>query len=156
MNILYTTKINKSQKTELFELWNAEYPVNLAHGSLQDFDKYLDGVSNHKHFLLCNEAGAIQGWHFQFTRDDETWFGMIISSKLQGQGWGSKLLNKGKKTVNKLAGWVVDHADYLKANGEPYISPLGFYLKNDFEIVPDAKPAGDKLSAVKVIWSKQL
>ncbi len=154
MNILQTTKITESQKVELFKLWNSEYPEALAHKSLEDFDKYLNGVKNHKHFLLRDDSGSIEGWHFQFTRDNETWFGMIVSTKLQGKGFGSKLLNEGKKNADKLSGWVVDHADYRKANGTPYLSPLDFYLKNGFNVVPEIKPEGDKLSAVKVVWSR--
>lgn len=156
MNITETSHLTESQKKELLQLWNAEYPASLVYASLKDFETYLNGLQDHKHFLLIDDDHIIQGWHFHFTRDGETWFGMIVSSKFQGQGLGSKLLNEGKKGINKLSGWVVDHADYSKTNGAPYLSPMAFYLKNDFEIVPDIRPTDGKFSGVKVVWNNEI
>lgn len=154
MKIKETSQLTESQKDELLKLWNSEYPEPLAHGSREDFDKYMDGVENHKHFLLLSNDGLIKGWHFQFTREGETWFGMIISSELQGQGFGSKLLNEGKKKATALSGWVIDHTDYFKSNGETYPSPMAFYLKNGFKIAPGIRPKEGKIKAAKVVWKK--
>ena len=152
MTIKVTSELTDSQKDELLKLWNSEYPEQLKHQSREDFDKYLAGVENHKHFLLFNDDGFIQGWHFQFKREGETWFGMIIASELHGKGFGSKLLNEGKKEASKLSGWVIDHTNYLKSNGDPYPSPLAFYLKNGFEVLPDIRPKDGKISGLKVVW----
>ena len=153
MNIKETSHLTEPQKEELLQLWNAEYPAPLTYATRKDFDTYLNGLKDQVHFLLFDDDLNIQGWHFQFTRNDETWLGMIVSSKFQGQGLGSKLLNQGKKATNKLSGWVIDHTGYSKTNGEPYPSPMPFYLKNGFEIVPKIRAKNGKFSGVKVVWN---
>ena len=58
---------------------------------------------------------------------------------MQKRGLGTKLLELLKEKENILNGWVIDHANYIKQNGEPYPSPLEFYIKNDFNVHSDIR-----------------
>ena len=74
---------------------------------------------------------------------------------MSGKGFGTQLLNLGKEKESVLNGWVIDHDKDKKRNGENYISPLNFYLKNGFEVFPDNRLELEKLSAVKIRWKKE-
>lgn len=89
-----------------------------------------------------------------FTRDEEIWFSIIINKNHQKRGIGRMLLNKAKEGYIVLNGWVVDKDSYLKQDGSPYSSPLGFYQKNGFEVLPEIRLSNEKLSAVKIRWTK--
>jgi hypothetical protein len=73
---------------------------------------------------------------------------------VHGQGKGTLLLNKLKENEHKLCGWVVDHDNDRKQDGEPYKSPLKFYQKNGFAICSDVRLETEKRSAVKIIWEQ--
>ena len=85
-------------------------------------------ISQLKYTPLQEEK--IKGWYFDFNRDSEKWFAMILDASIQGQGFGRQILNQAKEKESELNGWVIDHNNDLKANGEYYKSPIGFYLKN--------------------------
>ena len=87
-------------------------------------------------------------------RDNERWFAIILHSKFQGRGLGTKLLKFAKHQEQELNGWVIDHNRDKKKNGECYTSPLSFYLKNGFEKLPENRFKSQKISAVKIKWKK--
>lgn len=64
------------------------------------------------------------------------------------------LLDKVKEFENELNGWVMDHENDLKASGDIYLSPIRFYLKNDFEILNEIRLETEIMSAVKIKWSR--
>lgn len=141
-------------RQEIFELWNNEYPENLSYKTTLELDKYLENLTNQSHILLVDIDGKIKGWYFDFMRDNEKWFAIILDSKIQGKGLGTKILSLAKEKEIELNGWVIDHNRDKKRNGEYYKSPLDFYLKNGFEKFPKSRLELDKISAVKIKWTK--
>ncbi len=146
--------LTSQQKQEIVRIWNSEYPVGLQYADMQGFEQYLSKLSNTSHYLLLADQGSLAGWLSVFTRDDERWFAMIVDSDFQKMGVGQRLLSLAKKDECILNGWVIDTDSYVKSNGHPYISPLPFYLKNDFELLPDTRLETKVLSAVKVQWKR--
>lgn len=100
------------------------------------------------------ENNSIGGWYFDFVREQEKWFAIILDSSLQGKGFGTKLLNMAKEKEPELNGWVIDRDTDRKRNGDLYRSPLPFYLKNGFEKISDTRLELEKISAVKITWRK--
>jgi GNAT superfamily N-acetyltransferase len=139
----------------VLELWNNEYPEKLSYNTLIEFDYYLQSLNSPKHFLLTNSKDLILGWAITFDRDDEKWFAIILSETIKGKGLGKKILDKLKQVEVIMNGWVIDHNNDKKKNGQPYISPLKFYEKCGFEIQPNNRLELDKISAVKIKWIKQ-
>ncbi|NPA36272.1 MAG: GNAT family N-acetyltransferase [Chlorobi bacterium] len=154
MKFIETEVLSQEQKQEMFELWNNEYPDVLAYSVLTEFEDYLNKLINRHYILLVDDAGKVKGWYFEFTRDDEKWFVLIVGSEIQNRGYGSQLLEKGKSRSDKLNGWVIDHNNYKKLSGEPYLSPLGFYVKNGFKVLHDNVLKTEKISAVQIEWQK--
>lgn len=152
LNMVSTDKLSKIEKLQLFELWNSEYPAKLAHKTLDDFNSYLEKLKNIKHILLVDSRNKIHGWYFDFIRNDEKWFVIILDSAIHKQGNGTKLLNNAKKLNTELNGWVIDHDNELKNNDEYYVSPLKFYAKNGFQIINNIRLELDNISAVKINW----
>ena len=138
----------------IYELWNAEYPKNLTHQNLSNLENYLNELTNQYHMLLIDKNGAIKGWYFDFNRNNEKWFAMILASEIHGKGFGTLLLNEARKRESELNGWVTDKTDYLKQNGNCYKSPIPFYLKNGFQLLPESRLELEHLSAVKITWKK--
>lgn len=133
-------------------MWNAEYPARLR---LQDdaaFDQYLDRLED-AHSILLSHQDMIYGWLIHFTRDGERWFAMILDSRMHGKGYGSKMLAAAKRKNEQLHGWVIDHDREWRENGLPYKSPLAFYLKNGFSIVPGVRIEKEYISGGKIRWS---
>jgi hypothetical protein len=149
--VVHTHQLDPVQKTGVYRLWNTEYPAQLAFADLSEFEVYLMALHQQDHYVL-ETAGAIVGWAFSFLREEEKWFAIILSQQVQRQGMGTTLLNILKSKEDKLAGWVIDQNNYTRADNEPYISPLGFYLKNGFETGP-ARLETPKLSAVRIYWA---
>lgn len=141
-------------KIEIFNLWNNEYPVKLVHESIEEFDAYFEKLSEKSHIILIDQNRKIRGWYFDFYRENEKWFAIILDSKIHGKGYGTKLLNIVKQKENELNGWVIDHNKDQKRNGEFYNSPLDFYLKNGFERISKDRLESDKISAVKIRWRR--
>jgi GNAT superfamily N-acetyltransferase len=155
MDMIETLELSVNQKRKILSLWNQEYPERLKHNDLEEFNGYLNNLTHKKHYLLINQEKGIDGWAFLFERENESWFAMIQDSRIQGKGYGTKLLKKIQADENKINGWVIDHNTDKKCNGEVYKSPVNFYLKNHFEIVPDQRLETDKISAVKMVWTKK-
>ena len=134
MKIIREKILNAGDKEVVFNLWNIEYPVNLSFATMAEMDSYLNTLSDLTFYLLKNETNQIEGWAMTFGREQEKWFAITISHEVQGQGKGSYLLDKLKSENDILNGWVIDHENYSKNDGQQYKSPLLFYKKNDFQI----------------------
>ncbi len=154
MQFIKTLKLSKSQKQEICDLWNNEYPEKLNYRNLADFENYLKNLSIQSHIIMVDKDQNIKGWYFDFIRENEKWFAIILDSKFQGKGLGKKMLNLVKEKESELNGWVIDHSNDKKQNGEIYESPLSFYLKNGFEILVKNRLEHEKISAVKIKWKK--
>nr|WP_299383089.1 GNAT family N-acetyltransferase [Allomuricauda sp.] len=154
MEFITRSSLSVSEKMQVLDLWNNEYPEKLGYSSIEAFDKYLDTLTNVSHLLLIDPDKKIKGWYFDFDRDNEKWFALILDSKMQGKGIGTKILERAKQKENELNGWVIDHDRDKKNNGAPYNSPLNFYLKNGFEKMAAHRLESDHISAIKIRWSK--
>ena len=154
MKITRTTKLSTAEKSQVLTLWNSQYPVKLAYHSLADFDVYLQNLTDLTYYLWTDNESTILGWASTFTRDNEKWFAIILTETLQGKGFGRKMLDELKQHESVLNGWVIDHDNDLKKNGEFYKSPLKFYVKCDFNILTDQRIELEKISAVKIKWTK--
>lgn len=153
MKIITTTTVTRSQKDTIIYLWNREYPKKL-NVTCESFDEFLDKSTDHMHFLLIDDADEIIGWACTFNREDDRWFSIIMNSLYQGVGLGRKMIDQLKQTEERLNGWVIDHDNEIRYNGEPYKSPLTFYLKNGFLVYPEIRFESEKMSAVKIAWRK--
>jgi GNAT superfamily N-acetyltransferase len=153
MDFINTTVLSDKQKKRLLDLWNDEYPANLRHSGVSELEEYLANLSDVAHILLV-ENGQILGWYFDFNRAAERWFAMILDRAIQGRGWGSKILEVAKEKNSLLNGWVIDHDDNKMRDGSAYKSPLGFYLKNGFDLMAEQRLELDKISAVRIKWKK--
>lgn len=151
--IIQTTELNEQAKQQVLDLWNNEYSEKISYNSLIEFDHYLQNLNNLRHFLLTIDIGIISGWAVTFDRDNEKWFAIILSEKVQGKGLGRKMLDELKQVEPILNGWVIDHNNDKKKNGLTYVSPLKFYEKCGFEIQSDNRLELDKISAVKIKWT---
>ena len=153
MNLIHTQTLTENQKETIRRLWNEEYPKKLNHAESSDFEAYLEKLSHPYHILLI-ENNSIKGWYFDFIRENEKWFAMIIDGKEHGKGYGTLLLNLAKEKEPELNGWVIDHNEEIKHDGTVYQSPLEFYRKNGFIVKPQIRLELNTLSAVKMKWTK--
>ena len=154
LEIIQITELNEQAKKQVLDLWNSEYPEKLSYNSLTEFDDYLQNLTNQTHFLLTSGEDLILGWALTFDRDNEKWFAIILSEKVKGQGFGRKMLDELKQVEQILNGWVIDHNNDKIKNGQQYVSPLKFYEKCGFEIQSEVRLELDKISAVKIKWTK--
>jgi GNAT superfamily N-acetyltransferase len=154
MKVIQSKELSPDEKLIIMGIWNKEYPVNLNHESLSEFESYLLNLKGRNHRILLDSEDKVKGWCFDFRRDNERWFAMILDSGIQGKGHGTDLLNELKKQNEVLNGWVIDHNNDLKANGDSYLSPLEFYLKNGFEVISNTRLELDEISAVKIKWER--
>ena len=90
--IIKTTELNEQAKQQVLDLWNNEYPEKLSYSSLIEFDHYLQNLNNLTHLLLIDNIGIILGWALTFDRENEKWFAIILSEKVQVKGLGRKCL----------------------------------------------------------------
>lgn len=154
MEFIKLKELSKTNKEEVLNLWNNEYPEKLSYKTLQDFENYLENLTGQSHILMINNKKKIKGWYFDFIRENEKWFVIIIDSKLHSKGLGTRLLNIAKEKEIDLSGWVIDHNSDRKKNGEIYRSPMDFYLKNGFKRLEKVRLELEKISAVKIKWRK--
>ena len=146
------TTLNQIHKDYIFKIWNNEYPINLSFENLNEAENYLNGLIDAKHFFAVDENNQMQAWAVIFERDYEKWFAIIIDGNYHNKGLGKKLLDRLKIYSDELNGWVIDHENDVKTNGEVYSSPLDFYLKNNFDKISETRLELDKISAVKIKW----
>ncbi|MFQ6603840.1 hypothetical protein [Flavobacterium sp. C3NV] len=154
MKIIERESLSVEEKEILRELWNNEYPARLKCKTVADFELYLNGLLETKHYLLFDDSDKINGWAFTFLRENENWFAVILDHEIQGRGNGSLLINEIKKNNTSLNGWVIDQENEIKHNATFYKSPMQFYIKNDFIICSEIRIENEKLSAVKINWKR--
>ncbi|NVJ45722.1 MAG: GNAT family N-acetyltransferase [Cytophagia bacterium] len=154
MRLVRVKAPSEEQKTQIYEIWNVEYPSKIGYKHISEFEAYLDKLVDQHHILALDEHEKVLGWFFDFIRNEERWFAIILDSSLHGKGVGSKMLDLAKSSNTVLNAWVTDHNTDLKRNGEYYQSPLQFYIKNGFEVLTDVRIETDILSAVKIRWNK--
>jgi len=154
MKFTWVKELSNNDKKAIIDLWNNEYPKKLHYQTFEEFEDYLLNLTGQNHLLVMDKQQGIQAWYVDFDRDNERWFAILIHSKLHGQGLGTKILNLAKEKSATLNGWVIDHNNYTKTNGEPYRSPLAFYIKNGFQKLPHIRLESDKISGVKIQWQK--
>ncbi|HQU55312.1 MAG: N-acetyltransferase [Lewinellaceae bacterium] len=154
MELIELNELTPSQKEEVIELWNREYPAKISLTGLTEFDLYLNSLLEPKHLVLLDAKQAIKGWLTYFFREGGQWFAILLDSSLQGQGWGTRILDLAKEKTNELHGWVIPDDGELKLNGEVYTSPLGFYVKNQFVIHPDIQSIKKDTLSIKISWQK--
>lgn len=152
MKIITSPHLTDLQKESVYKLWNDEYPQKLQYNHISEFEKYLNCLNDLRHYLLFDNKENIIAWAATFIRKDEKHFALIVNSIMHGYGYGTVILNQIKKDEHYLTGWMIDHNRDLKSNGEPYCSPLGFYLKNDFRVLKSTRLKNEKISAVKIVW----
>lgn len=154
MQIKRTNQLSEKQRKNILTLWNEEYPEDLSLANVNEFEGYLEGLSDKHHLLVINDKADVVGWLIDFIRDNERCFAMLLHASLQGKGYGTKLLHAAKQTNAELNGWVIDNDEQLKHNGQNYKSPTGFYKKNDFEIVPGIQSKKNGIYGIKIRWKK--
>ena len=151
MEIFAQNALTTTQAEAVYHLWNDEYPRQLGYQKMEDFHSYLNSLENKTHFLLIDDRGAVVGWALIFLRDGENWFAIIINSNVHSKGYGTRILNELKKRENQFVGWVIDKEGDVRADGSAYKSPLQFYLKNGFTVLPEQR-IEFPISAVKIQW----
>ena len=145
MKIIKTKNINQYQFQQINQLWNEEYPIKLK----DRFNLILDGVDNFNHYLI-EENNQIIAWAVDFEKENETRFSIIVSKKNQGKGIGSLLIDRLKRDLGVFYGWVIDHNNDLKQDGEFYQTPLTFYASRGFEVLKQQRIDSELISAVKI------
>lgn len=148
----YHGPLDASLTQAILVLWNEEYPVQLRM-SAEAFTAFVDRGGAVTHYV--GTAGdRLMGWGMCFDRAGERWFSLIVAREAWGQGIGRTIVEAMQADEPILCGWVIDHdRDYL-ASGERYTSPLGFYLKLGFDVLDDIRWEDDRISAVKIRWTR--
>jgi GNAT superfamily N-acetyltransferase len=144
--IIKTKELSTSQAEQIHRAWNEEYPVKLNNR----FGLLLSDVTSYMHYIIENDKQEIVAWGVMFEKDDERRFSILVDSNYKGQGLGKKLIDAFKKDYSIFYGWVIDHDNDVKMNGEKYVSPLSFYLKQGFTILNEQRIDTEMISAVKV------
>ncbi len=78
----------------------------------------LDGVENYSHYIIEDDRQNVLAWAVDFEKENEIRFSIIVNSKYKGKGLGSMLVEKLKSENELFYGWVIDHNNDLKSNGE--------------------------------------
>jgi GNAT superfamily N-acetyltransferase len=146
MGIIKTKSLTTKQFQQINRLWNEEYPLKLK----DRFQLLLDGVNDYNHYLIEDKDKNILAWAVDFEKDNEIRFSIIVDKNQQGKGLGVKLIKKLKNDLEEFYGWVIDHNDDKKSNGENYESPLSFYIKHGFKVLHTKRIETDLLKAVKI------
>lgn len=148
MEVTRTKHLTDNQFQKIDRLWNEEYPLKLK----DRFKLLLDGLENFTHYLIEDETKHILAWAVEFEKDEEIRFSIIVTSKQRGKGLGKTLVEQLKHDLGQFYGWVIDHNDDEKQNGEHYKSPLSFYVNQGFEILNDQRIDTELLKAAKIKW----
>lgn len=143
------------EKEIVREIWNAEYPESLLLKTAGDFDRYLEKLTQQRHFLLKTIDGQIHGWGCTFEREGLRWFAMILRREIHGKGLGSFLLQRLKQEETTLYGWVIDATSFTRTDGSPYALPLGFYLKNGFVAEPEVRLDIPAFSSQRIVYKRE-
>ncbi|MBI3233679.1 MAG: GNAT family N-acetyltransferase [Bacteroidetes bacterium] len=114
----------------------------------------LEDVAYFQHYYITNSEDEIIDWAVIFEKDNELRFSIIIHYDYQGEGMGKQLVNQLIDDHKEFYGWVIDHDNDLKLDGDNYRSPLPFYIKHGFEVLSDIRIDNEMLSAVKIKWNR--
>lgn len=156
MKLVHESALSVGQKAEILKLWNREYPENIIHKDITQLEDYFSGLNNIIHTLAVDSKNNILGWIIDFDRENEHWLAMLVDSGHQRKGIGSLLLDSTKQRNEELNAWVIDHDNYIKEDGSKYNSPLEFYTKNQFILLPGIRLEMDFLTAAKIRWRKRV
>ncbi|MES2560179.1 MAG: GNAT family N-acetyltransferase [Bacteroidota bacterium] len=129
-------------------MWNEEYPVKLK----DRFPLLLEGVVNYNHYLIEDEEYNVLAWAVIFEKEQQIRFSIIVAAAHMGKGLGGLLIDTIKRDYTEFYGWVIDHNNDVKSNGEQYRSPMPFYLRHGFEILKDERIDTEMIRAVKIKW----
>lgn len=154
MFIQINAQLSTTEKMDILQLWNQEYPTNIALKDLLALDIYLASLQNPAHFLIKGDTGTIIAWATTFERANERWFALIIQRAFQGKGIGNRLLHKIQEQYTQLNGWIIEDKTLLKADGSLYITPLDFYQKNHFKRIPHQHLSTENIRLSKIQWNK--
>ncbi|MEZ4899634.1 MAG: hypothetical protein R2806_22505 [Saprospiraceae bacterium] len=154
MKLIELSVLTPAQKEQIIALWNQEYPAKIMLSGLADFDQYLSALQDLNHIVLIDRHEVVKGWLAYFSREGERWFAILLDASLQGQGWGTRILDLAKKRNATLHGWVIPDDLELKQIGEVYKSPLGFYVRNDFTVHPEIQSIKKDTLSIKISWYK--
>ncbi len=149
MKILKTKELTSLQSEQINQLWNDEYPLKLKNR----FSILLDDTESHNHYLIEDSEKNVIAWAVDFKKENQIRFSIIVSSIHKGSGLGGLLINKLKEENKEFYGWVIDHNNDLKSNGENYKSPMPFYMKYGFEILTDIRIDSEMITAVLIKWT---
>ena len=152
-SVQVTKHLSYDQKNAILGLWNNEYPQKLVLKTIVDLEGYFAALDDLTHHLIYNQDNIV-GWYFNFYREDLKWFAIILDSASHGKGIGTMMLDLVRENETELNGWVIDHNNDIKVNGMLYKSPLDFYVKNGFKILPDKRLETEMISAVQIRWKK--
>ncbi len=147
------SSLSQALLKQMMELWNLVYPRNIAYSSVLELEKYLGGLESCSHYLVHDEDGFLKAWYFEFHRNDDLWFALLIHPQHQRKGLGKTLVQQAQTRHSAMHAWVIDHNTSLKIDGSTYISPLDFYLNLGFRIA-DSRLENEHISAVQITWSK--
>ncbi len=150
LHITKTKRLSYEEFQQVHDLWNSEFPASLK----DRFAILLEGVKNFNHYLIEDNNGHLLAWAVYFEKDNEIQFSLIVGGEHQGKGLGKALINMLKADLGDFYGWVIDHDNDLKENGQPYLSPLAFYEKMGFEILHGVRMETELVKAIKVKHSK--
>lgn len=141
-------ELSASQSEQINRLWNDEYPLKLK----DRFPLLLADVDSHNHYIIEDNNKNIIAWAVDFEKDRQVRFSIIVSSIHKGKDLGGMLIEKLKTENKEIYGWVIDHNDDLKSNGEYYKTPMPFYLKHGFEVLKDNRIDNEMIRAVLIKW----
>ncbi|PVX51899.1 acetyltransferase (GNAT) family protein [Balneicella halophila] len=150
-----TDKLSPVIRKEIRAIWNEEYPKVIIEKSQDKFDEYIKSLKDAKHVIVIDESGHIQGWYADFIRDDDRWFLILLSSKIQGKGIGKELITNARQNNDRLNGWAIFSNHYKKSDETLYKSPIAFYKKLGFTIRKDIIFRTEIMETVKIEWRKQ-
>lgn len=153
LKFVNTKTPDQSQVEAIRSLWNSEYPVNIHHNSIADTLEYLSKWEDQNHTFVYDDSAIVIAWYFDFIRDNERNFAVIISNKHQSSGLGSKLITLAKETNKVLNGWVIISEGHKKSDESDYKPPQVFYNKLGFQTLEEEKEI-QGLRLVKIRYTK--
>lgn len=153
MNFTETEKLSNDEIAAIRRLWNDSYPSVIEHRTIEETISYVGALVKARH-VIVREANDVVAWFADFDRDQRRFFVMIVDKRFKRRGLGSQLLDFSKKENDHLYGWIVLNEEYKLIDGSHYSSPLSFYEKNGFIILPEVKSPTNILDAVLIKWEK--
>ena len=151
MNIHQSEFLSAKQFSEINVLWNEEYPLKLK----ARLALLLEDNTKTIHFYILDEFEKVIAWSVLFEKEQDLRFSILVSRKHQKLGLGSVLLTEMKKENLPYSGWVIDHDLDLRSDGSNYMSPLSFYMKNQFTIDESCRLNNEMIKAVLVRYQPE-